>query len=108
MSQATPAKDVVRPFFDAIKGLACRLADRWRDESEYEDIEEYRKVLQEACTPFNVQVTHMLRRPFGFVFTTPALPQPWAMKILARRIRCEPSPTRSKRSRERLHGRSHT
>ena len=96
----TPARpmDVVRPFFDAVRDLARQVADRWRDESEYEDIEEYRKVLQEACTPFNVQVTRMLRRPFGFVFTTPALPQPWAMKILARRIRCEPIPT-ARRSR---------
>ena len=103
MSQTTiptaRPQDVVRPFFDAIKDLACRLAARWADEEEYEDIEEYRKVLQGACAPFNVQVTRMLRRPFGFVFTTPALPQPWAMKILARRIRCEPVPERAKRSR---------
>lgn len=103
MSQTTiptaRPQDVVRSFFDAIKDLTCRLADRWADEEEYEDIEEYRRVLQGACTPFNVQVTRMLRRPFGFVFTSPALPQPWAVKILARRIRCEPVPERAKRSR---------
>lgn len=91
MSQPATTQDVIRPFFDAIKDLACTLGDRWRDESEYEDIEDYKKTLQAAATPLGATIVRMHRRPFGFVFTLPGLSRPWALKVLARTIRCEPA-----------------
>lgn len=45
------------------------LYDRWRDESEYEDIKEYGKALigsiNRNCPEYNVQLVSSTKRPFG-------------------------------------------
>jgi hypothetical protein len=51
---------------DGTMELLGTLAARWVDEREYEDIEDYREVLQSKA-PF-VKVLKMSKRPFGFVF----------------------------------------
>jgi hypothetical protein len=48
------------------------LASRWMDESEYEDINDYRANLQTFCATNGfptVTITKMLKRPFGCEFT---------------------------------------
>jgi hypothetical protein len=47
------------------------LASRWMDESQYEDINDYKKNLQKFVDDNNlgVTITKMLKRPFGCEFT---------------------------------------
>lgn len=47
------------------------LASRWQDESQYEDINDYKKNLQEFAhrNDLPVTITKMLKRPFGCEFT---------------------------------------
>ncbi len=88
--QPSPITQQIRAFFDGIKNTAANLADRWRDEEEYEDIGDYKKVLQEVSTPFKVQVLTMTRRPFGFTFIMEGNPTRYRFTVLARKFKCEP------------------
>lgn len=47
--------------------LVDRLAARWADESEYEDLKEYQTTLQKTM-PKGCTITRMTKRPFGFEF----------------------------------------
>lgn len=49
------------PLFD-------RLARRWSDEKEYEDIKDYEKVIADKL-PKEIKIAKMTKRPFGFEFT---------------------------------------
>jgi len=44
------------------------MAGRWEDESEYENIEDYKNILQKAATPFGIVIDKMIAQPFGFKF----------------------------------------
>jgi hypothetical protein len=56
------------------------LASRWRDEHEYEDINEYQKVLQKALPALTI--VKMTKRPFGCIIEVPKLPKRiyWRLK----------------------------
>lgn len=53
---------------DKLENLVVRLAGRWADESQFENIAEYQKVI-EAELPRGFTITRMTKRPFGFEFT---------------------------------------
>ena len=58
----------VNNFVKAVGQLLVDLAERWLDESQYEDINEYQKVIQKTADKFGIQLTGMNRRPFGCRF----------------------------------------
>lgn len=47
------------------------LSDRWRDEQEYEDIADYKTVIQQKAKFLNLTVLSMTKSPFGFVIQEP-------------------------------------
>jgi hypothetical protein len=57
----------INKMFDGIMPLIENLADRWLDESEYEDINDYAPVIQKVM-PKGFVITAMTKRPFGFRF----------------------------------------
>lgn len=72
MTQAqtpTSAADLVRinALFKDLQTTMVNLASRWMDESQYEDINDYRKVI-EAKLPAGFVIVKMTKRPFGFHF----------------------------------------
>lgn len=61
-------KELVRAVFQGLEETIVNLAGRWMDEQEYEDIHDYRAVIEEAVEELNyadVTVTKMSKRPFG-------------------------------------------
>ncbi len=56
--------------FNALDDCMCNLAGRWADEKEYEDIADYRGVIQRRLEGIEdaagIEITKMLKRPFGF------------------------------------------
>jgi len=63
-------KTVAKQFFNSMSTLIENLASRWQDEKQYEDIADYKKVIDKAAKKFSgVKVTEMTKRPFGFFFT---------------------------------------
>lgn len=56
-------------FVNGIGKLLSNLAERWADEHEYEDINEYKKVLEPKVKEFGVTIKDMVKKPFGFNFT---------------------------------------
>jgi hypothetical protein len=62
--------DITVENFSKTSGqLMVNLAERWLDESQYEDIGEYQKVIQKKADSFGVTVTKMVKKPFGCEFT---------------------------------------
>lgn len=55
-------------LLNAVAQPLANLYERWVDEHEYEDIEEYGQALQRIL-PDDVKLTRMTQRPFGFHFT---------------------------------------
>jgi hypothetical protein len=56
-------------IFHSLCPVLDNLAARWADEKEYEDIADYRKVIESELVAMNatdVEITKMIRRPFGF------------------------------------------
>jgi hypothetical protein len=45
------------------------LFNRWQDEQEYEDINDYKPRFDKHAEEFGVTITKMSSRPFGFIFT---------------------------------------
>jgi hypothetical protein len=58
----------IEAMFETLSPTMANLAERWADEHEYENIEEYRAVIF-AKLPAGFTIGRMTRRPFGFVFT---------------------------------------
>jgi hypothetical protein len=54
-------------FFTATQDLILGLADRWQDEAQYEDIEDYAAVVKKSL-PKGFSFVAMTKRPFGFKF----------------------------------------
>ena len=65
-SEANKAK--ISEFWEKIGDLVGNLMCRWQDEKEYEDINDYQKVL-ESEMPQGWKIKKMTKRPFGFHFT---------------------------------------
>lgn len=52
---------------DATADVLFNLSDRWNDESEYEDWNEYVEVVKKLVEPISgVEYISMTRQPFGF------------------------------------------
>ena len=53
--------------------MMCNLYDRWRDEYEYEDINDYAKVIIAKLTAlfpsYNIKLVKPSKRPFGVAIT---------------------------------------
>lgn len=60
--------EVVKKTFKDMMRLMTSLYGRWLDEREYEDIDEYKKVIQQNM-PKGFAVTKMTKRPWGCQFT---------------------------------------
>lgn len=57
-------------FFKAAKETVLYLAMRWQDESQFEDINDYKTPLIELAIKHGVTIEKMTKRPFGCVFVT--------------------------------------
>jgi hypothetical protein len=57
-------QEKVKEILDKNNVLLSNLAHRWDDESEYEDINEYKKIIEAVL---GIQVLKMIDCPFGFV-----------------------------------------
>jgi hypothetical protein len=60
--------DQIKLVYDNLKPTIGRLACRWMDESKYEDINDYQKVIEKEL-PMGFTVVKMTKRPFGFHFS---------------------------------------
>lgn len=54
-------------MFNKISPMLGKLAERWADEKEHEDIAAYAAVLQKSL-PKRFVISKMTKRPFGFKF----------------------------------------
>ena len=74
----------INAMFKAIQPLALDLASRWHCEREFEDIQDYAKVISSAL-PDGFTLVKMTKSPFGFQFSigTEAL---YVIKVCARSI----------------------
>ena len=59
---------IINDAFNKITDLMIQLYSRWLEESKYEDISEYQKVIERHVTD-RIKVVGMSKRPFGFKFT---------------------------------------
>jgi hypothetical protein len=58
----------VRLIYNALQNTMLNLVSRWLDESEYEDIADYAKIINKELEQYNLVVLKMSKRPFGFTF----------------------------------------
>lgn len=59
---------LINAMYKKQQNLMVNLAGRWADESRYENIDEYQKVIERAIGP-QFTIAKMSKRPFGFQFT---------------------------------------
>lgn len=60
----------INKMFDDVLESMGYLYSRWQDEKQYEDFEEYKKVMIKNLEPFEgFTLTKATKRPFGFQFT---------------------------------------
>lgn len=55
-------------FFTAVADTCVWLYERWLDEKDYEDINDYLPVVAKVADEFGVSIVKMTKRPFGFHF----------------------------------------
>ena len=55
-------------FFMKVADTVTSLYERWLDEKEYEDINDYKAPIEAIAKKFDVQILKMTKRPFGFQF----------------------------------------
>lgn len=70
MLTATQPSVNAKNFFEKAENTITDLFLRWKDESEYEDIKDYKLPLESIAKKHNVVITRMSKRPFGCEFTT--------------------------------------
>lgn len=62
------AKKTLKAILTGTSQLIGNLYSRWLEESEYEDIAEYGKVVKNALKSYEcVEFIKMTKRPFGFI-----------------------------------------
>ena len=61
-------KNKAREIFQSLQSTMQYLAGRWEDEKRYEDIRQYADVINNALKPFDITVSAMVKRPFGFTY----------------------------------------
>jgi hypothetical protein len=64
-----PSKNAL-DFYEKAEDVFANLKSRWQEESEYEDINDYKLPLEPIAKETNVIITKMTKRPFGCEFTT--------------------------------------
>jgi len=57
----------INKMYEVLQDTMLNLAGRWQDEGKYENIEDYRKVIEKSL-PAGFSITKMTKRPFGFQF----------------------------------------
>ena len=60
--------EIAQNFFYEMEGLMSALYCRWQDEKEYEDIEDYMKVVLPEVVKIGGTFDKMKKRPFGFTY----------------------------------------
>lgn len=55
-------------FMHQVNKRFCYLAERWQDEKEYEDFNDYIVVIRSLCDQFGVVHVNTTKSPFGFIF----------------------------------------
>jgi len=65
-----PITSNAKNFFEAAEDTIVNLKGRWMDESEYEDIKDYKLPLLSIAKKHNVVINRMKKSPFGCIFTT--------------------------------------
>lgn len=74
MPQGNPSPKAVQDAITAVLNAEWfgYLYERWQDEAEYEDFEDYKKKFAELS---KFQLIRAKKRPFSFVFKVPAFPE---------------------------------
>ncbi len=67
MTAPTKSKTPVQDFYQEAQETMCNLAGRWQDESEYEDIADYQKVIEPLAAKHGLKIVRMQKRPFGVI-----------------------------------------
>lgn len=62
------APSTAEQIWNELGDTMARLAGRWLDEYNYEDINDYKNVIVPFVRKHGGEITQMLKRPFGFVF----------------------------------------
>jgi hypothetical protein len=58
----------INAVYQSLENTISNLWSRWQDEKEYEDINDYKLVLEKHI-PEDFKIVKMTKRPFGFHFT---------------------------------------
>lgn len=61
-------KATAASIFSGMADVMGNLMSRWCDEAGYEDIAEYKKVLDPYIEKVGGRITKMIKRPFGFEY----------------------------------------
>ena len=69
MKDISPEGLIAEQVFAHTRKTLSYLYDRWQDEQEYEDWDDYKTVIKKSVTEFPVVVTQVTKRPFGFRFS---------------------------------------
>jgi hypothetical protein len=88
-SVVTPTPPEIRARIERMfEDLACYLEmlyERWQDEKDYEDIEEYADVIRKRL-PAGISLSQMHRRPFGFSFVCTGFSATYNMNVTAKGV----------------------
>lgn len=63
-----PASPIARGFSEAVADLSFNLWNRWQDEKDYEDINDYLEPYKPLAKKYGVELIKMTKRPFGLQF----------------------------------------
>ena len=58
----------INDMFDATENLISQLYGRWLNEKDYEDIHDYKRIIEQSI-PKGFTILKMVKRPFGFRFS---------------------------------------
>jgi hypothetical protein len=73
-------------FAKSIYPIMDTLAQRWADESKYEDFADYIKPLQKPAQAAGVTLTKMNKRPFSVLFTVDEVGHVFEVRVKGNRI----------------------
>ena len=62
-------KEKAKRLFEEIEEVVSNAYERWLDEKEYEDINDYAILFQSKVEAIGGQFIRMTKRPFGFIYT---------------------------------------
>ncbi len=61
-------KAQARKIFEELENTMTNLYCRWQDEKEYEDFEDYKKIIADKLIPYDAKFLSMSKRPFAVKF----------------------------------------